>query len=62
MLFGSHRRPEAAIIPYELVELLDPVIEDLVIAARVAERLAVDDGKRFRVDEAAAELGLDLER
>jgi len=62
VLFGSHRRPEAAIIPYELVELLDPVIEDLVIAARVAERLAVDDGKRFRVDEAAAELGLDLER
>ena len=62
MLFGSHRRPEAAIIPYELVELLDPVIEDLVIAARVAERLAADDGTRFGVDEVAAELGLDLER
>jgi len=62
VLFGSHRRPEAAIIPYELVELLDPVIEDLVIAARVAERLAADDGTRFGVDEVAAELGLDLER
>ena len=61
VLFGSRRRPEAAIIPYELVELLDPIIEDLVIAARVRERLADDDGTRFTVDEVAARFDLDLD-
>lgn len=60
VLFGSRRRPEAAIVPYELVELLDPIIEDLVIAARARERLAGDDGTRFSVDEVAAEFGLDI--
>lgn len=61
VLFGSRRRPEAAIIPYELVELLDPIIEDLVIAARVRERLADDDGTRFSVDEVATRFDLDLD-
>jgi hypothetical protein len=61
VLFGSHRRPEAAIVPYELLELLDPVVEDLVIAARVRERLADDDGTRFAVDEVAAEFGIRLD-
>lgn len=61
VLFGSHRRPEAAIVPYELLELLDPVIEDLVIAARVRERLAEDDGTRLGVDEVAARFRLHLD-
>ena len=61
VLFGSHRRPEAAIVPYELVALLDPVIEDLVIAARVRERLAEDDGTRFSLEEVATELGLEAD-
>ena len=61
VLFGSHRRPEAAIVPYELLELLDPVIEDLVIAARVRARLAEDDGTRLSVDEVAAKFGLDVD-
>lgn len=61
VIFGSRRRPEAAIVPYELVELLDPIIEDLVIAARVRERLDEDDGSRFTLDEVAAESGLDIE-
>ena len=60
VLFGSHRVPEAALVPYELVELLDPIIEDLVIAARVRERRATDDGTRYTLDEAAAELGITL--
>jgi hypothetical protein len=45
-------------VPFELIELLDPVIEDLVIAARIRERLDHDDGRRFTVDEVANELGL----
>ena len=61
VVFGSRRRPEAAIVPYELIELLDPVIEDLVIAARVRERLAEDDGTRYSLDEVAAEFGLVLD-
>ena len=60
VLFGSHRKAEAAIVPYELIELLDPIIEDLVIAARVAERLAADDGTRYGLDEITSELGIKL--
>jgi antitoxin StbD len=58
VLFGSHRVPEAALVPYELVELLDPIIEDLVIAARVRQRRTADDGLRYSIDEVAAELGI----
>ena len=61
VLFGSYRRPEAAIVPYELLQLLDPVVEDLVIAARVRERLADDDGTRLTVDEVAARFGLQVD-
>ena len=61
VVFGSRRVPEAAVVPYELVELLDPIIEDLVIAARIRERLAEDDGNRFSLEEVAAEFGIDLD-
>lgn len=61
VVFGNRRVPEAAVVPYELVELLDPVIEDLVIAARVRERLAADDGRRHSLDEVAASLGIALD-
>lgn len=61
ILFGSRRKPEAAIVPYELIELLDPIIEDLVIAARVRERVAVDDGTRYTLDEVAASFGIELD-
>lgn len=40
--------------------LPDPIIEDLVIAARVSERHATDDGVRYTLDEAADELGITL--
>ncbi len=61
VVFGSHRKPEAAVVPYELVELLDPVIEDLVIAARVRERDTDDGGARYPLEEVAADLGVDLD-
>ena len=61
VLFGSRRKPEAAIVPYELIELLDPIVEDLVIAARVRERLAADDGTRHTVEDVATSLGLELD-
>jgi hypothetical protein len=61
ILFGSRRKPEAAIVPYELIELLDPIVEDLVIAARARERLIADDGTRHTVEDVAASLGLDVD-
>lgn len=60
VLFGSRRRPEAAIVPYELIELLDPLIEDMVVAARVRERMAADTGARYSLEEVAAEFGLEI--
>jgi hypothetical protein len=61
VVFGNRRVPEAAVVPYELIELLDPYIEDLVIAARVRERLAADDGTRFSLESVAAELAISLD-
>lgn len=61
VVFGTRRRPEAAIVPFEIIELLDPVIEDLVIAARARERLAEDSGARYSLDEVATELGIPLD-
>ncbi len=57
VLFGNHRKPEAAVVPYELIRLLDPIIEDLVIAARVQERLAEDTGERISHEEVVATMG-----
>lgn len=57
MLFGSHRRPEAAVIPFELYSQLLPVIEDLEIAQLVRARHAA--GPSTPLADIAAELGLD---
>lgn len=57
VLFGNQRKPEAALVPYEIIRLLDPIIEDLVIAARVRERLAEDTGDRISHDDVMATLG-----
>jgi hypothetical protein len=37
-IFGSHRKPEAVAIPYELFEALLPAIEDVLLAATIRER------------------------
>jgi len=57
VLFGNHRKPEAAVVPYELIRLLDPIIEDLVIAARLQERLADDTGERISHDDVVTTMG-----
>jgi|AACY02.12.fsa_nt_gi hypothetical protein len=38
LIFGSHRKPEAVAIPYELFEALLPAIEDVLLAATIRER------------------------
>lgn len=61
VLFGSHRKPEAVILPYEAYEMLRSVVEDLAIAVELGDRDARDDGSRFTLAEVADELGVDLE-
>lgn len=58
VVFGNRRVPEAAIVPYEIIELLDPIIEDMVIATRIRARDAADTGVRHSLEEVLAELGL----
>lgn len=57
VVFGSHRRPEAAVIPFELYAQLLPVIEDLQIAQLVRERAAA--GESVPLADVASAVGLD---
>jgi len=55
LIFGSHRRPEAVVIPFELYASLLPAIEEIEIASLVRER----QGEPARpLTELAGELGL----
>lgn len=60
VFFGSHRRPDAAIVPGELLEALEPYLEDLVIAQRVRAR-AAEGGEAITLDELDEALGFDAE-
>jgi DUF1365 family protein len=61
VLFGDRRRPEAALLPYEMFQLLLDLAEDAAIAYRVRERIATDDGARVSLADVAAELGVNLD-
>ncbi|WP_454293459.1 hypothetical protein [Salana multivorans] len=56
LIFGSHRRPEAVVIPFELYRELLPAIEELELAALVRERRTEPSRP---LGELAGELGLD---
>ena len=56
LVFGSHRRPEAVVIPFELYTSLLPAIEELEIAKVVNERR---HEQARPLSALAAELGLD---
>lgn len=58
LIFGAHRRPEAAIIPFDLYREIVPLLEDLEIA-RVA-RARIAEGPAVPLDDLAAELGVEL--
>ncbi|MFZ9018214.1 MAG: hypothetical protein ACO23O_14610, partial [Ilumatobacteraceae bacterium] len=57
---GDHRRPEAVLLPFDTLELLFEVAEDIVLAQRVRELAAADDGSRVTLAEAADRFGPDL--
>ena len=61
VVFGDHRQPEAALLPYETFRLLLDVAEDIAIAERLRERLSDDDGQRVELAALAAELEVDIE-
>lgn len=58
VFFGSHRRPDAAIVPAALLEALGPFLEDLIIAEKVRARAAADSGDRTSLAELDRALGL----
>ena len=60
VFFGSHRRPDAAIVPGVLLEALEPYLEDLVIAHRVRTR-ATEVGEALTLDELDEAVGFDTE-
>jgi antitoxin StbD len=60
--FGSHRRPQGVIIPWELWLEILPAIEDRLDALEARERLETTGSERITFDEAAERLGRDPRR
>lgn len=57
LVFGSHRKAEAAVVPYALVDQLLSRVDDEEIAAIVRERRAMDSEP---LSDVAARFGVDL--
>lgn len=55
VIFGSHRKPEAVTIPYEMFMALLPAIEEIQLGRTIAERLA---GPESSWADALSELGI----
>ncbi len=60
--FGSHRRPQGIIIPWELWLEILPAIEDHLDGAEAAQRLAEAGNERASFEEAAEAMGRDPRR
>ncbi len=58
VIFGSHRKPEAVVIPFELYAELLPLMEDLAIARLVRERSSA--GPSVPLGDVAATFGIEL--
>lgn len=60
VVFGSHRKPVAAIIPAELLEKLEGLLEDIAIAPEIEQRVSAGEGEGEKtMADYARELGLD---
>ncbi len=57
--FGSHRRPQGVIVPWDLWLEVLPAVEEALDAAEARERLEAAAGERVSFDEAAKHLGRD---
>jgi hypothetical protein len=62
LFYGPNRRPEVALVPAGLMEILSPYIEDILIAERVRARQAEYAGRPTKsLAEIDAALGFDPE-
>ena len=61
LIFGVHRKPEAAVIPYELYQLIEDIVDDLAIMEEIRPRLdrkAEDIGMNELLDKAGIDPSL----
>ena len=58
LVFGSHRKPEAVVLPWELYERLLPAVEDVLIAETVRARIN-DPAPSVPFDDAVRSLGFE---
>lgn len=58
LVFGSHRKPEAVVVPFELFERLLPALEEVLLADKVRERL--DDPRRASPSTMSLELSVSI--
>lgn len=61
LVFGSHRKPEAVVLPWALYERLLPAVEDILIAENVRARIN-DPRPSVPFDEAVSSLGFDPDK
>ena len=61
VMFGSHRKPEAVVMPYETYHELVALAEKITVAQTLRERDAQDSGRRHSLLEVAETLGVDLD-
>lgn len=61
VVFGSHRKAEAVVLPYEAYDALMELAEEYAITERIRERDAADTGTRYTLEEVADEFGVDLD-
>ena len=61
VVFGSHRKPEAVVMPYAAYHELVDLAEEITVAQTLRERDAQDSGRRHSLREVAETLGVDLD-
>lgn len=61
VVFGSHRKPEAVVVPYAAYEALRELAEELAVAHELRERDARDTGTRRSLADVAERFGVDLD-
>lgn len=60
LIFGSRRKAEAVVLPYETYEAMRAVIEEVAVREIVMQRRVNDSGQRFGLADVAEEFGIDL--
>jgi antitoxin StbD len=59
VVFGSHRKAEAALIPIAMLEKLLPLVEDIVAVEKAKARYEHDTGERLDFNQLVTAVGFD---